>query len=245
MGRLARTLEHILATARDFEVIVVDWSSEKPVSEVMRLRLPRTGKIRFLYVPNAVSANLKTRFSEVHALNLAVRRSNGVFFGRIDQDTLVGRRFVSWAERDLMPDDPRAYFSGRRGLSPDAKQIDENAPQWSQMNAYAYFLAAVGILLAPRALWHRTRGYDETLCFMNHMEHDLCLRLNAVAGLQNLGLMLNGDFYHQWHEPAQGVQNNPMRAIRPLRLQAARKHFVNDDSWGLSNFRDEIVEDRL
>ena len=77
---------------------------------------------------------------------------------------------------------------------------------------------------------------------MNHMEHDLCLRFAAIAGLENLGLLLNGDFYHQWHKRAVGVKVNPIRPIHDLRVQASHKAYANEENWGLRDFQQEISE---
>ncbi len=244
MDRLRLVLRRILDVGGDFEVIVADWGSDVPIYEVMKTRLPATGKIRFLHISESVTEGMKTPFSEVHALNAAVRRSRGIFAGRLDQDTLIGDRFAGWVGNVLEEDDRRAYFSMRRDLKPGATAIDRKAAIWRGVSADwpRYFTGGVGILLAPRRLWHWTRGYDESLVFRNHMEHDLCLRFANLCGLRNLGVLIECDFYHLWHEEPTGVVVNKPKALEQIVADARANLRVNDASWGLGEREGEITE---
>jgi hypothetical protein len=247
MARLLAVLRRIVEIASDYEVIVSDWGSEVPIYEVLRKRLPRAGTIRFLHVPVSVTRRFATPFSEVHALNAAVRRSRGVFVGRLDQDILIGQQFARWLADELSTADPRAYFSVRRELPPGVMRVQPTAPIWWNWPADypVFFLGAVGILLAPRALWHRTQGYDETKCFRNHIEHDLCVRFWSLASLENLGALLNCDFYHIWHERVVGAPENPLRPLEELVRAMQGKDRVNDEAWGLWDFEELITESVL
>ena len=66
------------------------------LQEVLQLT-PAAAKITsFLLIPPDVARPLQkdSPFAEVLALNAAARRARGAYVGRIDQDTLVGRRFL-------------------------------------------------------------------------------------------------------------------------------------------------------
>jgi hypothetical protein len=244
MDRLRLVLKRVLEVGEDFEVIVADWGSDVPIYEVMKGQLPATGKIRFLHISNNITGKIPTPFSEVHALNAAVRRSRGIFAGRIDQDTLIGKRFSGWVTHVLDAEDRRAYFSMRRDLKRGETAVNADAPVWQGCPAdwEHYLIGAVGILLAPRRLWHWTRGYDERLVLRNHMEHDLCMRFGNLTGLRNLGAILDCDFYHLWHEEAAGAAANPQKTLDQLANDAKQNLRANDENWGLGAMEGEIVE---
>ena len=247
MDRLRLVLRRILEVGGDFEIVVADWGSDVPIYEGMKPQLPATGKIRFLHISKSVTEGMKTPFSEVHALNAAVRRSRGIFAGRLDQDTLIGDRFAGWVANVLEADDRRAYFSMRRDLKPGVTRIDRKAAIWRGVSADwpRFFTGGVGILLAPRRLWHWTRGYDESLIYRNHMEHDLCLRLANLNGLRNLGVLIECDFYHLWHEEPTGVVVNKPKALEQIAADARANLRVNDESWGLGECAEQIREQVL
>jgi hypothetical protein len=232
MSRLLKTLRQILYGPGDCEVIVSDWASDQPIVDVIGGELPKTKRARFLYIPKEVSGEFPVPFVEVVALNAAVRRAHGTLVGRLDQDTLVGPRFVKWVHEHPL-DDRRAFFSTRRDLPPGCTWIDASAPIWHDFHPDSkwFYAGAVGILLAPRAEWHATRGYDERLQFRDHMEHDLCLRFRRAGGLVNLTPIIKADFYHLWHERIPGLPVNP--SPHPEQLEEQIIPTPNDDNWGL------------
>jgi len=87
----------------DVEIIVADWGSEVPLQQVIRLTADAAAMTRIVHVPPAVAVRLQgdSAFPEVLALNAAIRRASGTFIGRIDQDTLVGGRFIEYFFRVL------------------------------------------------------------------------------------------------------------------------------------------------
>jgi len=87
---------HELNREEDVEVIVVDWGTEIPLHTVMRLCPAAAAMVSFVVVPPTLAQELQqdSPFSEVLALYAAVRRANGQYIGRVDQDTLVGKRFL-------------------------------------------------------------------------------------------------------------------------------------------------------
>jgi hypothetical protein len=100
--RLQTTLnyvaEHVqsLGREKEVEILVADWGSEVPLQEVLQLT-PSAAKITsFVLIPSDIARQLQkdSPFAEVLALNAAARRARGAYIGRIDQDTLAGRRFL-------------------------------------------------------------------------------------------------------------------------------------------------------
>src|SRR5207344_1244533 len=94
----------------DVEVLVTDWGSDVPLREAVGLTPAAAGVVSFVTVPPTLAVALQgdSPFPEVLALNAAARRARGRYIGRIDQDTLVGERFLRWffetVEREPPPE---------------------------------------------------------------------------------------------------------------------------------------------
>jgi hypothetical protein len=71
------------------------------------------------------------------------------------------------------------------------------------------------------------------------MEHDLAARFANLSGLKNLGMMLDCDFYHLWHEEVSGGKQNPQQ---PLDQLGKGQLGANDENWGLGEAEGEIME---
>ena len=86
---------HVLGREEDVEIIVSDWGSEIPLRDVIALTPEAARVVRFLTIPPEIARieQQDSPFPEVLALNAAARRATGEYIGRIDQDTLVSRRF--------------------------------------------------------------------------------------------------------------------------------------------------------
>ena len=90
------------------------------------------------------------------------------------------------------------------------------------------------------------RGYDEQMIHRMAMEVDFCLRLHQHCGLGNLSLQTTptADFYHQPHERCADRAENVECDLDDLwkALKEGAPTFTNDESWGLQNAQQEIVE---
>jgi hypothetical protein len=84
-----------LGRTKDVEVLVADWGSFRCEMCCGSPQRP-LGIVSFMLIPPETARALQkdSPFPEVFALNAAVRRATGAYIGRIDQDTLVGRRFL-------------------------------------------------------------------------------------------------------------------------------------------------------
>jgi hypothetical protein len=134
------------------EVVICDWGSDVPVTNV----IPSWPNVWTCLVSPETAKRWDTPFYETKALNLAARESTGTWIGRIDQDTLVGRRFFSWF-RDGGAKAGNVYFSHRRDLPPEVTTEDDQAPI-NGGNRSPYAGIAVGILMMQRTLWCDVRG---------------------------------------------------------------------------------------
>ena len=246
LGRLQKTLNHtgyILgrkgALSRS-EVLVTDWATPKnyrPLKESLCLNEDIKSILKIIEVPPRIANRyqLNSPFSEVHALNTAFRKSTGTFFGRIDQDTLIGDRFIDWFywhfhEQDLGFSWPLVAFSGRRNLDQEQSKQPYNfifdKEKYKEVkichsnNFYSrihptkqqmllFFGGAVGILLIHRDLYIKHKGYNESYIYMNNMETEFLNRLKHDRNdFYNLGLKCDGDFYHLHHSRKDGAKED-------------------------------------
>lgn len=265
--RLQTTLDFLAANVSaagkesEVEIVVADWGSEIPLSDALVLTPDAAALTSFLWIPPAIASDLQgdSPFPEVLALNAAAKRAKGDFIGRIDQDTLVGTRFLEtfFALREgrqkvAVPMEAALFFSNRRsipyGISAQSPGLDDlhrlvrlaggrmriekdyNLPFWSQ---------AVGIWLLHRSLWWECGGYDERLRHHNWMETDMIVRLKEKYPIVNLGELVACDFYHLAHDNyyTRGQGRQSKRKRNPIvRHDAPREHLnPNGDTWGLSN----------
>lgn len=240
----------------DVEVLVADWGSAVPLADVVRLTPEAHRLARFLHIPPAEAARLQgdSPFPEVLALNAAARRATGDFIGRIDQDTLVGRRFLSWCCGAEPPSAQPLYFANRRDLpyrfsAPgpalpvvqrfvatrgDAMPVHRQNP----FTGHVYWTSAVGIWLASREAWHEAGGYDERLIFYNWMETDMIHRLLVRRPIVDLGAITRWDFYHLEHyHPIRSWSGRP-HAQKNAEVDLATPPAVacpSGPGWGLAD----------
>jgi hypothetical protein len=225
--RLQTTLNYVadhvesLGREKDVEVLVADWGSEIPLQEVLQLT-PSAAKITsFVLIPSDIARQQQkdSPFAEVLALNAAARRARGAYVGRIDQDTLVGRRSLEVffelheGRRKLeVPLDGALLFSNVRIVpyrfavrSPSLRVVKGFVAKFGRRmkieitSRHPFYWYSVGIWMVSRDIWHACGGYDEEMLYMNGMEINMILRLLPKYPMVNLGEMTDCDFYHLEH----------------------------------------------
>lgn len=258
LNYVARRAEEVGCLHR-IEILVADWGSDVPLRDVVQLTPPAAEVTRFLTIPPAVAKRLQrdSPFAEVLALNAAARRAQGSYIGRVDQDTLVGDRFLR--EFFEMVDGRRALdvplerallYANRRDIPyrfsvqcPPLAQVEQfvrwfgrrlSVPAIADRPYWTYW---VGIWLAHRDLWDECAGYDERLVYYNWMEVDMIGRLASRYPLTDLGALVGYDFYHlehvhPWRRERRHVVKNPDMdwTLPPAHFKPA------GSSWGLSDW---------
>lgn len=214
---------HELGREEEVEIIVADWGSEIPLHKVLRLSGLAARMVSFVVIPSELACELQkdSPFSEVHALNAAARRANGQYIGRIDQDTLIGKRFLKtffelYEGKQLLnvPLNSAILFANRRSIPyrfasrcPPYDYVDRFVRLFSQSlkvwkynpHTGIYWTSYVGMLLLYRDIWNWCGGYDEKLIYYDWMEVDIILRLKEKYAVVDLGKLVNYDFYHLDH----------------------------------------------
>ncbi len=267
--RLETSINLALLNARDanfldkLEIIVSDWGSEVPLSEVLNLVPEAEGRVKFVYVPPDIAKveQKDSKFPEVIALNAAVRRASGEYIGRIDNDTIVGdeffRNFISvlkkknklwfdletsflFVERRSVP---YRFSSKSYNLLWTYKYIKhfsnslmiESAREWG----FPFWWSPVGIMLFNRKIWQNCRGYDEKLIYWGWMEGDMALRLNQKHHLIDFKDLVGNNFYHLEHYPSMTHYKDRNGPATPRKKNVINteglKYSANEDGWGLKS----------
>ena len=246
------------------EIIVSDWGSDIPLSEVIELVPEAVGRVKFVYIPTDISRKEQkdSKFPEVIALNAAARRATGDYIGRIDNDTVVGSDFFCrfqqlhqegptetldmsdaflFVERKSVP-----YRVSRSSLP--LKQIKgfiktfqnnfklESAVDWGR----EFWWSPVGIMMFHRDIWEATRGYDERLIYWGWMEGDLALRLGQKHKIVEFSKFVGHDFYHLEHYSNLIEYKDRNGAATPRKKNEPRfeglNYSENEESWGLFKY---------
>lgn len=246
VGRCVNTINHaceIIAkngVEGEAEVVLVDWCSKRmPLKEAIAHRLcPQSkGVLKIVTVPPDIANKHQgdSPFSEVHAMNVGFRKMSGKHFARIDQDTLIGQRFVSWFHNEFEVKDygwpwPRASFCSRRNLDESQshhsafrdfiydQQLSKKVEICHEHNHYSrlmpnkkifpFYGGAVGVMMVERECYLENLGFNEKLVYMNSMDTEFMNRIAAKEDIYNLCLAIDADFYHQFHSRDDGASND-------------------------------------
>lgn len=252
---------HELGRQNEVEIVVADWGSKSPLSEALALSSEAAAMVSFVEVPHDLALELQqdSPFAEVLALNVAARRSNGAFIGRIDQDTLVGKNFLKFffdlaegKQSMVIPVEKALMFSNQRMVpyrftsrSPSFQVVERFVSQFGKSLTMEhrsptsdFYTAGVGIWLIHRDLWFDCEGYDERMIYMNAMETNMVRRLLLKYELVNLGKLINYDFYHLEHYHPQVVRrSSTYRKCNPrFPYSEPTELRPNGTNWGLANF---------
>jgi hypothetical protein len=264
--RLQTTLNFVakniyeLSREDDVEILVADWGSETPLREVLELNPVASRIVSFIQISPDIARNLQkdSPFSEVLALNAVARRASGEYIGRIDQDTLVGKRFLNYFfelfEGRLQLDVPLnsvLLFSNVRMIpyrlcvhSPSQWVIEHFVTLFGQFQKIQlssknlYYCFSVGIWLVHRELWAECGGYDERMIYMNGMEVNMIDRLLTKYKMINLGKLVNYDFYHLEHyHPFVLRRSSVYRKVNP-EIPFVNHEIINpnEQNWGLVQY---------
>jgi hypothetical protein len=240
---------------------VADWGSETPLDQVVRLTEAASRLVSFLWIPPDVASTLQrdSPFPEVLALNAAARRAKGEYIGRIDQDTLVGGRFLRTFFDLAEGRDPRGtalasslWYANRRSIPyrfgvrcPPLEHVDRLVRlfgSWlpvGRVGSRPFWTYWVGIWLAHRDIWQEARGFDERLIYYNWMEVEMIRRLKRrYEVIVDLGAMIDYDFYHLEHV-APGTRPGTRHARKNTDLDwnaEPQTVDVNNELWGLAEY---------
>jgi hypothetical protein len=227
--RLETSINLALLNAKDanfldkLEIVVSDWGSQIPLSEVLNLLPDAKDRVKFVHVPADIAAveQKDSKFPEVIALNAAARRANGEYIGRIDNDTVIAADFFRKFDK-LNKNNPTDeldladsfLFVERKSVPYRISRLSlplpltcsfikffsnffkvESAQDWGR----EFWWSPVGIMIFHREIWNATQGYDERLIYWGWMEGDLALRLEQKHHVVEFSKFVGYNFYHLEH----------------------------------------------
>ena len=240
-----------LGELENVEVLVTDWGSEVPLSQVLRL-LPAARRItRLVYVPPQLAARLQkdSDYPVTLAMNATIRRARGLFILRMDQDAFflpldLTRLFdvLRGTSPQLNLDPCRAMFTTIRRHIP--LKVVQHEPG---LDAYRCKVRRYGRLMVypplgkpyhhgavldvmHRDIWHETRGYDESMLYMAYMDVDL----NARVSLRYPLVDLSGFGIYSYHSEHEVPRDSQVRRENTFCLRQCVA--VNGEDWGLAAY---------
>lgn len=247
---MARNLS-LLGLLDEVELIVVDWGSEIPLHNVLKLSPQSQLITRYIIVPPAIAvpAQRDSEFPIVIAQNVALRRSKGLFLMQTDSDVMFSVDFFnslfSMFEIGSTPFGPvdKVFFSSQRKHIPWAaiaqspsiesleKFIGQNSSEFLCDDGGEFGYCATGMMVMHRDLWMEVSGYDERLIHWGWMEIDLGMRVTRKYPwcdvTRNYGMML----YHMEHYKEK--KRVTTRKCNPMNHHNAFR--PNPDNWGLGD----------
>jgi hypothetical protein len=247
---------HELGREDCVEMIVTDWGSEIPLRGALVLTPAAARLTSFLHVPPQIALveQRDSPFPEVIALNAAARRANGQYVGRIDADTLVGKRFLrtffelfDGSRQFDTPLESTLVWAGRRRIPyrfavrcASLSQVTRFVHVFGHLLAIdspgpaeCFFDAPVGIWLLPRKCWEDCGGYDERFLYWGFMEIEMIRRLSKIYPLVHLAEHMDCDFYHLEHYHPR----EPRATSRRMNPKQDDGVFhPNGENWGLSQY---------
>ena len=265
--RLETSINHALLNAKDanfldkLEIIVSDWGSEIPLSEVLNLVPEAKDRVKFVHVPPDIAKveQKDSKFPEVIALNAAARRANGEYIGRIDNDTVIGADFFRKFEQlhknnptDELDLDDSFLFVERKSVPYRISRLSlprslisffikmfssflklESATDWGK----EFWHSPVGVMMFHRDIWMATQGYDESLIYWGWMEGDLALRLGQKHKVVEFSKFVGYNFYHLEHYSNLTEYKDRNGAATPRKKNVPKferlNYCENNNSWGL------------
>jgi hypothetical protein len=266
LDRLATSLNHLAENLRkegrqdEVEVVFVDWGSDKPVGDVVKLTPDAAAIVQFVEVDGKIVSELSEpgSFYATLAVNVGVRRARGEYIMLADSDGLMRRRalstLLSLLEGKLDPDfDPsHCILPIRRIQIPyDVVRRKPSLRRWDELldslqpgartespgtGCLGGFSAGQ---LMHRCLWYEFGGYNESLKRpWGWSDNELMLRVTQKYEWTDLvayGVMA----FHMEHGPRRrwwSASDLPKRnASNVNRMLVTSNTSPNGPDWGLAN----------
>jgi hypothetical protein len=236
----------LLIKSIDFEVVISDWGSSLPLSNLDSLNSHDIDNLKFIHSDKSFCdpLNNDSDFSQPHALNITLKESSGDFFLKIDQDTIVGPSFFHWISNTQRL--PSLAFSASRSLEAvDIKDINKilynddyqklTIPEplhafnhRVSSSIFPFFGCRRGVLFFSKSVLAVNSGFNEDLIFQNFIHQDFINRCLHKYNIYNLGAKLNFDFYHQEHlikDNLDRVSNSPLYKNNLIPIQNKTRIF--------------------
>lgn len=264
LNYLARNLKRI-GRLDDVEVLVTDWNSNVPLADVLLLNQAAAETCRFIRVPSDVAAS-KHRYKDqafniACAMNVAIRRAQGLFVIYLTADTLLPENSLqilfSFLEKKIHAsfDVEACLFSFGAGLltwdvtnnEPTLEELDRlMLLHGSELEYYKWWPglgAGCGGFMLTSKIWHELRGFDERFGLYGGADDEMHLRAcqrYPWSDLMNIGVKT----YLLGHTTNFEFRASPARTGTNRSWKENLEFFANKENWGLKDFSLEISKSR-
>lgn len=238
----------------DIEILITDWASEIPLSQVVKLSHEGASICHFIEVPLELAKDCNRSDSDKGlnmgvALNTAIRRATGEYIALMPADIMISEYSLSQLLKLLhndfdtcfMPD--KSFMLVSRKFIPE--QFDESKisidfsllDEFLTLNDHRLCFnddavglsSGIGLILFHHRYCIENRGVDESLTGWGGHDPDLGFRYNLkypTVNLAHLGIKVF-DF-----APTKGMQNEKLRNVNSFeRFNIV----IGDENWGLGN----------
>ncbi len=166
----------------DYEIIVVDWNSEEPLSEKLKLSPEACEVTKFISVPPETAQKYNPDNQNIHvtlAVNFGIERANGKYFIVMPGDMLftmysIDRLHEVLSKKNALVFDPlNSVMTIKRLLIPyEFKETDRTFAEidrylllshnWLSENFVTPGICAdVGAIVCSKDIWREVGGFDE------------------------------------------------------------------------------------
>ncbi|MBI3795066.1 MAG: glycosyltransferase family 2 protein [Nitrospinae bacterium] len=244
-----------LGVLKKMEVVFVDWNSDVPVAEELRLSPESAETTRFIMVPPNVASKYNSPGRGYHnslPLNVGLRRARGEFIAFAPADVIFSkpsvRNIFELMEGGVTaPFDPRKAFLcvGRKFVpwqfwerKPGLEEWDRYIKLHSHHLVYENHLfhgicGGYGALLASRELFFETQGVREDVSGWGATDIDLGIRMNLkypTVPLAGFGI----DAYDMQTKPESNAYRHLPEHEIPRGTPGEIK--ANAEDWGLKGY---------
>lgn len=240
----------------DVEIILVDWASDKKISDTL---IPSNHKFtKFIYVNQEIASRVSpdNSFSHVHSLNAGFRKSLGEFIFFIDGDSYIPldsfKKVYETCKEHKSKNTSAYYWASRYHIpfeihsnSKSMDEIDYSINEWLNKNKTGWahdkinlneVQAPMGLLLSRQTV-EETTGYYEKLNKWGFIEIEYSRRLknNKCDGdLENSETY----FFHLDHHKV-ATQGKDKKANEHM---SSNNYNANNENWGLINEKLEVYK---
>lgn len=226
LKRVQRCLDSLKKQSCDkFEVLFVDYGSDKKQSEAARRLIGTYSFASYLYTDTRGYP-----WSRSKALNIGIKRAKYDYVFTNDVDML----FPSNVVENLI-----GVIDDRHVFHVPANFLEKDFNAWDridEINLGGYDGTGRGIMVIPRKQLVEIRGYDEYYFFWGSEDMDLSDRLTA-KGIIEKKLPENIFLHHQWHPTSYDNQPSFFNPDWEGRMENYRRREVaqlerNSENWG-------------
>ena len=236
--RIETTINYIyqeieeIKKGKDFELIIVDWASKKPLHDTLGLNAKFTNSVKFLYITENFLKDSPYNSDNIpicYALNLAIRRASGKFIFVTSADIILNSNSLLALFNICSKEIQTTFTTEKSYLTIGRKHIpweiisqqpnpfflknylERNGHELRSDFGYLRWGGGAGFIGMHRNIWELNEGLDEGIVNYGASDVEIFLRSTNKfehIELSNLGICS----YHMEHPPEkQSIESKYVR----------------------------------